>query len=614
MAVQMEPQTNRFPSPFEVATPPGAEGWQEMYPYYHQFSEDRREFEESRLWFFDGMHHPEALYPFDAIMAECWQLALGGYNSRIFIVPPALGISQRILNGYLYISPEPVPDPAQIPARVEQFMKRAGHYYQNWDSIFEQWREKATRHIRALEALAVPGLPEMEDESVVFEHVGLNSGFKLLEAYDRAIDSLFQMWQYHFEMLNLGYAAYLTFLMSCRQFFPGIPDDTVAKMVSGLDILFFRPDDEVKKLARLALDLGVAVEIKRNDRRPEAIIGELQGSDRGRQWVEALEAAKDPWFNFSSGAGFYHHDRSWIDDLSVPFVALRSYIEKMERGEDLARPIEPLRQERDRIAAEYRALLKTDEDRKAFDDQLGLAKTVFPFVEDHNFYVEHWYHTVFWNKMRQFGAVLREAGFWTDESDVFYLNRHEVAQALYDAAAAWAVGSPARGPKYWPPIVERRKRILAVLREWAPPPALGPTPEEISEPFTIMLWGITTDRVKAWLQPASEGGDDRTLKGVAGSPGVAEGPARVVISASDIGLVQEGEILVCPITAPSWAPVFSRIKAAVSDIGGIMCHAAIVSREYGLPAVVGTGFGTKKIRTGQRLRVDGSSGLVSILD
>ncbi|MDE3075641.1 MAG: hypothetical protein KGJ86_09435, partial [Chloroflexota bacterium] len=149
MAVQAqpEPQLNRFPSPFDITTPPGAEGWQDMYPYYHQFSADRRDFEDSRLWFFDGMHHPEALFPFDAITAECWQLALGVYNSRVFIMPPALGISQRILNGYLYISPEPVPDPAQIPARVEQFMKRAGHYYQNWNQIFDEWREKATKHI-----------------------------------------------------------------------------------------------------------------------------------------------------------------------------------------------------------------------------------------------------------------------------------------------------------------------------------------------------------------------------------------------------------------------------------------------------------------------------------
>ncbi len=69
-----------------------------------------------------------------------------------------------------------------------------------------------------------------------------------------------------------------------------------------------------------------------------------------------------------------------------------------------------------------------------------------------------------------------------------------------------------------------------------------------------------------------------------------------------------------PITAPSWAPVFGKIGAAVTDIGGMMSHAAIVCREYGLPAVTGTAFGTRDITTGTRLRVDGSEGTVTVLD
>ena len=76
---------------------------------------------------------------------------------------------------------------------------------------------------------------------------------------------------------------------------------------------------------------------------------------------------------------------------------------------------------------------------------------------------------------------------------------------------------------------------------------------------------------------------------MAASPGVVEGRARVVTHADQLGDVQEGEILVAPITAPSWGPIFGRIKATVTDIGGMMSHAAIVCREYGLPAVTGTG-------------------------
>jgi pyruvate,water dikinase len=97
-------------------------------------------------------------------------------------------------------------------------------------------------------------------------------------------------------------------------------------------------------------------------------------------------------------------------------------------------------------------------------------------------------------------------------------------------------------------------------------------------------------------------------------PGDRDEVLQVVQQPSDLSTVEDGEILVAPITSPSWTPVFARIKGAVSDIGGIMCHAAIVSREYGLPAVVGTGTGTTSIRTGQMVRVDGDTGTVTLLD
>ena len=102
--------------------------------------------------------------------------------------------------------------------------------------------------------------------------------------------------------------------------------------------------------------------------------------------------------------------------------------------------------------------------------------------------------------------------------------------------------------------------------------------------------------------------------GAAASPGVAEGPARVVRDVDQIVDVRDGEILVCTVTSPGWAPIFPKIRAVVTDIGGIMSHAAIVCREYGLPAVVGTGRATAEITTGQWIRVDGSSGVVSLLD
>jgi pyruvate,water dikinase len=117
--------------------------------------------------------------------------------------------------------------------------------------------------------------------------------------------------------------------------------------------------------------------------------------------------------------------------------------------------------------------------------------------------------------------------------------------------------------------------------------------------------------VRDWA--ADDSGSGATLTGFAASPGAAEGPARVILDVARLSELQDGEILVAPVTSPSWTPVFGKIAAAVSDIGGIMSHAAIVSREYGLPAVVGTGDATTRIKTGDRLRVDGDAGTVTIV-
>ena len=144
--------------------------------------------------------------------------------------------------------------------------------------------------------------------------------------------------------------------------------------------------------------------------------------------------------------------------------------------------------------------------------------------------------------------------------------------------------------------------------------APGGPPAEISEPFTVMLWGVTTDTVSEWLKAGEvEAKDLNQLKGFASSAGIAEGPARVLKLLEDIVKLQPGEILVAPCTNPSWAPVFTKIKGAVTDIGGLTSHAAIVSREYGLPAVTGTGVATSVIKTGDIVRLDGSTGMVTIV-
>ena len=601
---------DRFPSPFEMPTPPGAEGWKDLYAYSTVFSEDRREYEESAFWFMDGVHTPEVVPPWDATIMEYAIIALSQYNTRHYIIPPALGVDLRYLNGYMYLSPVGVTDPEEIGARVPEFAERAGYYFANWDRLYAAWMPKVRALIDELEAISFEPLPHREDMAVITEGRGTGSALDLFTTYHRLVDLLLKLWHYHFEFLNLGYVAYLDFFGCCQQLFPSIPDQAIAKMVAGIQVDLFQPDEELKKLAQLAVELGLADRFSGSALASEVLDG-LRGDPQGDKWLAAWEEAKDPWFNFSAGSGFYHSDKVWLENLDIPLGFLRTYIAKVQRGETLERPMEAVVAERDRIVAEYTDLIDSDEDRATFGAKLGLARTVFPYVENHNFYVEHWAHSVVWRKMRDLGRLLVSAGFFADPDDVFLLSRHEVTEVLFDLYHGWAVGVPSRGPKYWPREMARRNGIMNALRQWSPPPALGVPPEVITEPFTVMLWGITSDSVRQWLGGAQADGG---LSGFAASPGVAEGPARVILSADRIGELRDGEILVAPLTAPSWAPVFGKIGATVTDVGGIMSHAAIVCREYGLPAVTGTAFGTKTIKTGQRLRVDGNAGTVTIID
>ena len=600
----------RFQSPFEVERPEGCEGWESLYPYYALFSEERRESEEQRGWFRDGMHFPEPVYPFDFVTADSPYLCLGQANSRIFMVPPALGIDHRVLYGWVYMSPNSVADEAEIGRRAAEFQKRAGYYFQNWNDLYDRWQKKVEAEIAAIRDLEVPDLPEQEDEAVVTEGRGIGSGHTLLVAYNRLLESVDRIWQYHFEFLNLGYAAYLAFYQLCKEAFPDIADQAIAKMVAGVDVVLFRPDEELQRLARMAIGMGIGDAI-RSAANEDELRAALATSSEGRDWLADWDGTKEPWFNYSNGNGFYHHHRSWIDDPAIPLGGVQSYIQRIAAGDDVARPLAAVSAERDRITAEYHELLPDDTTRTAFDEALGLSRVVFPYVESHNFYVEHWYHTLFWNKVREFGDLFVRSGFLEARDDIFYLQRHELSDALVDLRLAWAAGSVGRGPGYWPPIVAERKRIMEAMRGWSPPPALGAVPESITEPMTIMLWGITTERVKEWAAGSGENGS--SLNGFAGSPGVVEGVARVVMDVRDVGKLEEGEILVAPVTSPSWTPVFGKVAAAVSDIGGIMSHAAIVAREYGMPAVVGTGNATARISTGDRIRVDGDQGVVTIL-
>ncbi|MCL2715823.1 MAG: HAD-IIA family hydrolase, partial [Alphaproteobacteria bacterium] len=249
----MSRRRDRFDFFHEVTQPEGAEGWERMYPYFLVSQPEGREAEDGKFWFSDSVHWARAVHPFDSIGAEAVYYGAGYSSARSIALPTSLGLDLRMFNGFVYISPQAVVDGEEIGRRAALFEERAGFYYQNWATLYANWKEKMQASIEVMKRLRFDPLPEYEPIEVVREGRGRSVSWDLIENYHRLINEFFLVWQYHFENLGLGYGAYMVFVQFCKESFPGIEDQTIARMVAGVEGILFRPDDELRRLAKRAV-------------------------------------------------------------------------------------------------------------------------------------------------------------------------------------------------------------------------------------------------------------------------------------------------------------------------------------------------------------------------
>ena len=210
-----------------------------------------------------------------------------------------------------------------------------------------------------MRSISFPPLPELEPMEVVTQARGRSTAWETIAGYRRLIDDLFLVWQYHFELLNLGYGGYVAFFQFCRQAFPEISEQAIARMVTGIDVLAFRPDEELRTLARLARELGVDDLIDGTD--PARSFASLAENPKGKRWLAAYDKAKDPWFNYFAEYGFGHDQDTWLSNPAIPLTGIAGYLAKLRAGEEIDRPVARLRAERDEIVAGYRAVLTDTE-------------------------------------------------------------------------------------------------------------------------------------------------------------------------------------------------------------------------------------------------------------
>jgi pyruvate,water dikinase len=188
----------------------------------------------------------------------------------------------------------------------------------------------------------------------------------------------------------------------------------------------------------------------------------------------------------------------------------------------------------------------------------------------------------------ELGRRFVSAGMIAKAEDVFWLKEDEVA----DAAARLDQGQTLENLST---RVSQRQAERRAAQQVTPPMML---PQMIVFGFDLMQ--LKTGRRKG-----------NALKGVAASPGSVTAPACVVHGPEDFAQMKTGDVLVAALTTPAWTPLFARAAAVVTDIGGPLSHGSIVAREYGIPAVLGTGSATRTIRSGQVITVNGSAGVVT---
>jgi len=256
---------------------------------------------------------------------------------------------------------------------------------------------------------------------------------------------------------------------------------------------------------------------------------------------------------------------------------------------------------RERVA-ELRARLP-EQDQAEFDRARTLGERGYPLNDVHNYAVYDLPVALMRYRALEAGRRLMEAGLVAHAEDVFFLEWEELTRALLHRGPVRDV----IGQRKAEHARNQTRRPPPVLGNPPPPPPLHVFPPHVAEFFAILM--AMTAPAEGAERPRREG----EVVGVPGSPGVAEGPVRVVLASDQFHTVQPGDILVCPLTTPMWTPLFPFVAGLISDTGGALSHPAIIAREYGVPSVVGTQNGTQVLKDGQWVRIDGNAGTVVVL-
>ena len=547
--------------------------------------DERRDLEQSPAWFLDGTH---SVPPWTPMFGWFWiNFCRHGmqYGAEKLSLPTVKGWDWRFRNGGGYLSLLLVKTEEERREREKRFREAIPPFVEDYDGLWHGFVDEMLGLYADLKALDLDAASNIE----------------LLENFEETINVTRRMWEIHMYMMYGTYTAYILFENMCRELV-GIDDThpTFHKLISGFDNKVLQVDRRLWEFSRQAEQMGIAPLFLDNE--PEQILPALEADPRGREFLDAFR-------EFLDEDGWRMQRMSeinlptWVEDPTPALVNVKQFLVK---GGDF-----DLDREREKIAgeraeAEREVLAKVAPEQQGwFTTLLRLAQKSGVFSEEHDHYLDLYTHAMIRRSCLGLGRRFVEAGAIDDPEDTFFLIPDEIRKAALCPDQFDLRDTVARRREEWEGWC-RQENPPAILKDgFTMDQAMGVLVQS-NDPIAL--------KVVVGSMPVARPELKADLHGTCGSPGVAEGTARVILSEDHLSEVQPGDILVAATTSPSWTPVFSFINGVVVDRGASLSHAAIVGREYGIPVLMNVFTGTQTIKTGQRIRVDANMGALYILD
>ena len=533
--------------------------------------------DESRFWFVD-FHWPRGFSPIGYLyVTDC--AGWGTQTAAHWLpLPPGKGLTTRMGGPFPYESEVPVTSEWELGFRAARIERNMPKFLGNFDAIWEERKWELDLGLRYFEGFDFAGR-SMAD---IGQYMADARTF-----HRRA-------WEIHFEIMYPLLAIYLQLYGLCAQ--NGIDPGEISKMLQGRDSKIMETDRAMWQLVAEAKRLGISDLFTSNS--AENIRGALaRAGGNASVWLTKFEDFLKVYGWRTEGIADTNIP-SWIENPTSPLGQISNFL-GMAEPHNFEKALAAARAERDGAVENARGQLK-GEMVGAFNELVGICQ-VANFAwwnEDHNYYIDLRASI----PLRRAALALGEAVGADKPDDGLFLFYPEFLDVCAGRTSYTSLSSLATARHdYYDHYNDIRHTL---------PKVVGTVPEKVEDPVLIEIFGMHHHYFEGMRSDANSS----VLTGFPASAGKVTGRAHVMVSATELFNLDEGEILVCEATSPNWTPAFAIIAGCVCDGGGSLTHAAIVSREYGIPCVVGTSVATQRIRTGDLIEVDGSKGTITILE